>query len=50
MQNGGSAKITEDRIARLNAIGFEWDPQKAQWEIMFEKLKKVRSMVFRHFI
>ena len=40
-QQKGSAKITEERIARLNAIGFEWDPQKAQWEKMFAKLKEV---------
>mmetsp|Transcript_20107 Transcript_20107/g.42418 ORF Transcript_20107/g.42418 Transcript_20107/m.42418 type:complete len:652 (+) Transcript_20107:108-2063(+) len=39
-QQKGSAKITEERIARLNAIGFEWDPQKAQWEKMFAKLQE----------
>ena len=31
-QQTGSAKITEDRIAKLNDINFEWDPQKAQWD------------------
>jgi hypothetical protein len=38
----GHAKITKERIARLDAIGFEWDPQKAIWNIMYEKLKAVR--------
>jgi hypothetical protein len=40
-QQSGSAKITKERIARLNAIGFEWDPQKVQWDMMFDKLKQV---------
>lgn len=40
-QEKGTAKITEERIARLDQIGFEWDPQKAQWEKMFAKLKEV---------
>jgi hypothetical protein len=35
----GGGKITPERIARLEAIGFEWDPQKAQWNQMFEKLQ-----------
>lgn len=42
-QQCGVAKITEDRIERLDAIGFEWDPQKAQWEKMFEKLKAYKN-------
>jgi len=42
-QQTGSAKITPERIARLNAIGFEWDPQKAQWDIMYERLKKFKE-------
>ena len=36
----GGGKITPDRIARLDAVGFEWDPQKAQWDKMFERLKE----------
>lgn len=35
----GKAKITKERIDRLEQLGFEWDPQQAQWEQMFEKLK-----------
>lgn len=36
----GGGKITPERVARLEAIGFEWDPQKAQWNAMFKKLQK----------
>jgi len=45
-QQTGTAKITEERIGRLDAIDFEWDPQKAQWEKMFEKLKEVREYIY----
>ena len=49
-QQTGTAKITEERIGRLDAIDFEWDPQKAQWEKMFEKLKEVRgNILYCHF-
>jgi hypothetical protein len=44
-QETGHAKITKERIARLDAIGFEWDPQKAIWNIMYDKLKAVRLTV-----
>ncbi len=36
----GGGKITPERIGRLEAMGFEWDPQKAQWDKMFERLKE----------
>jgi hypothetical protein len=66
-QTSGKGKINADRIARLEALGFEvrtigfdgllhyssyrflmlspfiflqWDPQRAQWNIMFEKLQE----------
>ena len=39
----GTGKITPDRISRLDAMGFEWDPQKAQWNIMFDKLQKFKE-------
>lgn len=42
-QQKGTAKITEERIGRLDNIGFEWDPQKAQWEKMFAKLKEFKK-------
>lgn len=42
-QQKGTAKITEERIARLDHIGFEWDPQKAQWEKMFAKLMEFKK-------
>jgi hypothetical protein len=35
----GNGKITPERIARLEHIDFEWDPQKAQWNIMYGKLQ-----------
>eukprot|EP00429_Kryptoperidinium_foliaceum_P007691 CAMPEP_0176009660 /NCGR_PEP_ID=MMETSP0120_2-20121206/4364_1 /TAXON_ID=160619 /ORGANISM="Kryptoperidinium foliaceum, Strain CCMP 1326" /LENGTH=326 /DNA_ID=CAMNT_0017342461 /DNA_START=16 /DNA_END=996 /DNA_ORIENTATION=- len=40
---GGSAKITPERIARLEELGFEWDPQQAQWEKMFDRLVKYKE-------
>lgn len=39
----GSGKITPDRINRLEAMGFEWDPQKAQWNMMYDKLLKYKE-------
>jgi hypothetical protein len=39
-QSKGKAKISPDRIARLDTIGFEWDPQRAQWEYLFRKLQQ----------
>jgi Helicase associated domain len=47
-QQTGNAKITKERINRLNAIGFEWDPQKATWNSMFEKLKTVSRGTARY--
>jgi hypothetical protein len=41
----GNGKITPDRISRLEAIGFEWDPQRAQWNLMFDKLKQFKEEV-----
>lgn len=35
----GKGKITDERIQRLNTLGFEWDPQRAQWEVMFARLQ-----------
>ena len=37
-QTTGKGKISPERIARLDAIGFEWDPQRARWNIMYQKL------------
>lgn len=33
------AKINSERIALLETIGFEWDPQSANWECMFRRLQ-----------
>ena len=39
-QQEGKAKINQERIQILNEIGFEWDPQRMQWQTMFEKLEQ----------
>jgi hypothetical protein len=41
----GNGKITPERIARLEGMGFEWDPQRAQWNQMFEKLKQFKEEI-----
>jgi len=35
--------LSTERIARLEAIGFEWDPHSALWEENFLKLEKFKS-------
>jgi superfamily II DNA or RNA helicase len=37
-QRAKSAKLTPDQLARLNALGFVWDPIEDQWEEGFRKL------------
>ena len=37
-QQKGKAKINAERIRLLDSIGFEWDPQKVQWQAMYDKL------------
>ncbi len=32
-------ELSQERIARLNDLGFEWDPLTAQWETMFKDLE-----------
>jgi hypothetical protein len=36
-------KISTDRIARLEALGFEWDPKAADWELNFSNLQSFRA-------
>jgi superfamily II DNA or RNA helicase len=36
--NYSKGKLSADRIARLNAIGFEWDSLAVWWELSFSKL------------
>ena len=31
-------KLSAERVARLEALGFEWDPVTAAWEAMFQAL------------
>jgi hypothetical protein len=35
----GHAKITPDRIQYLDRLGFCWDPQTEQWQIMYRRLE-----------
>ena len=35
--------LTQDRIRRLNAIGFNWDPRCHDWEAAFAALKNFRE-------
>ena len=35
-----SATITQDRINKLDAIGFDWDPFKTQWNSNYELLRQ----------
>jgi hypothetical protein len=41
----GTGKITPERIGRLEGMGFEWDPQKAQWNMLFDKLVKFKEEI-----
>jgi hypothetical protein len=38
VQVGRSQKLSDDRKARLDALGFDWDPIATQWEEAFEHL------------
>jgi hypothetical protein len=35
--------LSEERWKRLDALGFDWDPDKTQWEAMFQKLKAYKE-------
>jgi hypothetical protein len=37
-QRYSKGKISDDRILKLEALGFEWDPTSAQWHRMFDEL------------
>ena len=36
-------KISTDRIARLEALGFEWDPKAADWDLNFSNLQSFKA-------
>jgi hypothetical protein len=36
-------ELTNDRVLRLNSLGFNWDPFSAQWEEAFNKLLNFRK-------
>jgi len=38
-------RLSLDRIQRLDALGFEWDPISASWEEMFDRLVKFKERV-----
>ena len=46
-QSKGKAKINPDRIARLERIGFEWNPQKAKWESLVTRLYVTNACYWR---
>jgi len=35
--------LTENRVARLEHLGFEWDPNSTRWELNFSKLKEFQN-------
>lgn len=41
--NYSKGKLSADRIARLNAIGFEWDSLAVWWELSFSKLLSFKA-------
>ena len=42
-QRIGAEKLAEDRVFRLNEIGFIWDVLEEQWEVVFLSLKKFKE-------
>jgi len=53
-RNQSNGTLPSDRFARLEAIGFEWDPQASVWEEFFAKLESFKAKhghcrVFRHY-
>jgi hypothetical protein len=41
--NRGQGKITPERIDCLEKVGFEWDPQRANWNNMYNRLVKYKE-------
>ena len=40
-----SNQLSHDRIARLESLGFEWDPLSSDWERMFKTLSSFQNRV-----
>ena len=36
--------LSDERIGRLNMVGFEWNPTERSWELKFEELKRYKLM------
>ena len=41
-QSGQATAMTDDRVNKLNTIGFVWDVNEAAWEEMFQQLKQYK--------
>jgi superfamily II DNA or RNA helicase len=42
-QRGGKDRLSADQIARLDQLGFSWDPLAEDWETNFAALKKFKQ-------
>jgi len=42
-KNYNKGDISDERIARLESIGFVWDPQEQQWSDRFDELAKYKA-------
>ena len=40
-------KLSQARKARLDELGFDWDPHDSAWETMFAELKALQGAVRR---
>jgi hypothetical protein len=49
LKNSTLSSLTEDRISRLQGIGFVWDPLEEYWRIRFEELKAFKK-TNKHFV
>jgi len=43
-RSGNSGKLVKERVDRLNAIGFAWDPRQDEWLLNYGKLKQYFEM------
>jgi len=43
LRKGKKSAMTPDRIKKLEAIGFDWDPLETQWRSKYELLRRYRK-------